>query len=235
LLKQNAESNSSNVHPFQLALGRENGMLEFCAGDGGNFGAAHAASAGGAGTIQVPQQKLDDVWPEKVDFIKVDVEGLEYSFLQGAEKTIAASRPIMFMEVNALEPSYKLLEWARSAGYIVYGGVSAAFNPDNFNKSEKNIFGPSGECGILLIAEEKAGAYATLLKECRFPRIGTLDDLALLLLHKRQYPQEVFAGSEVEALLGIAPTLADFREPPPSRVRPLLRAAKRALKSFLHV
>ena len=42
----------------------------------------------------------DDVLCEKVDFIKIDVEGLELQVLEGLRRTISDSRPPLFVEVE---------------------------------------------------------------------------------------------------------------------------------------
>ncbi len=48
--------------------------------------------------IEVELVRIDDVVPGPVHFIKVDVEGMEMSVLQSAEKTIDRSRPIIYSE-----------------------------------------------------------------------------------------------------------------------------------------
>ena len=48
--------------------------------------------------IEVELVKIDDVITGPVNFIKIDVEGLEISVLQSAEKTIDSTRPIIYSE-----------------------------------------------------------------------------------------------------------------------------------------
>ncbi len=53
----------------------------------------------GSGEIEL--LRGDDVFAEtQVDFIKIDVEGMEITVLQGLEETIARARPPMFVEVE---------------------------------------------------------------------------------------------------------------------------------------
>jgi hypothetical protein len=48
--------------------------------------------------------RLDDIWPSlglsRLDVVKVDIEGHEDLFLQGANGTLARFRPVLLMEVN---------------------------------------------------------------------------------------------------------------------------------------
>ncbi len=50
--------------------------------------------------IEVEVEKLDNVIPEgqKIDFVKIDVEGGEYDVLQGAQGILAQSKPILLFE-----------------------------------------------------------------------------------------------------------------------------------------
>jgi FkbM family methyltransferase len=58
--------------------------------------------------IEIQVDKLDNIWPslncDRVDFIKVDIEGHEDAFIRGAENIISRYLPIIYMEIN--EPFY---------------------------------------------------------------------------------------------------------------------------------
>ena len=56
------------------------------------------------------------------DFVKIDAESAEFAILQGMEKTIAAKRPIITVEVGDLDlegvvPSKRLVQHLRDSGY----------------------------------------------------------------------------------------------------------------------
>ena len=59
----------------------------------------HQLPGGRAGSIQVPVRPLDEIVAElgleKIDFIKMDIEGAEREALKGANGTIARHRPRM--------------------------------------------------------------------------------------------------------------------------------------------
>jgi hypothetical protein len=59
---------------------------------------------------------LDDLELDRVDFIKIDVEGMELEVLQGAERTIDACRPIMMIEYVKSRP-VSLQAWLEDHGY----------------------------------------------------------------------------------------------------------------------
>ena len=65
-----------------------------------------------------------------------------------------------------------------------------------------NIFGSSKECGILLVPKERSSSISPILRRLNLPLISTIDDVALLLLHKPQYPYEVLAHSASAPTLG---------------------------------
>jgi hypothetical protein len=62
-----------------------------------------------------------------LDFIKIDVEGYEYSVLQGAMDTLRSFRPILMFELNQLTLSLsnrtadEYLRLAKDLDYNVFG------------------------------------------------------------------------------------------------------------------
>lgn len=102
LMKQTIELNHlDNVIMEQMALGRENGFttIEIA-------GSASALKANGIVTVngkeQVPIKTLDS-YIEGTDIIpgliKVDIEGAEQDFMEGAKETIAKYKPVLLMSI----------------------------------------------------------------------------------------------------------------------------------------
>jgi FkbM family methyltransferase len=69
---------------------------------------------------------IDSLNFDKVDFLKIDVEGMELNVLQGAAGTIAKCRPVLLVEYLKSD-SALLLDWLIRAEYRVYSGVGANF------------------------------------------------------------------------------------------------------------
>jgi FkbM family methyltransferase len=84
-------------------------MMEFYAPalKDGNSGNGHVVERlpGDAGTIRVAASRLDTIIAaarcERLDLIKIDVEGFEWRVLRGGENTIAKFRPHIVFEYNA--------------------------------------------------------------------------------------------------------------------------------------
>jgi FkbM family methyltransferase len=77
---------------------------------------------------QIQVVALDNIFQslmlERLDFMKVDIEGHEDRFLEGASSVIARFRPIIYMEINepyynrrGLDPTDLFQSWLDSAGY----------------------------------------------------------------------------------------------------------------------
>ena len=63
-------------------------------------------------------EKLDDYNFNKVDFIKIDVEGAEFKVLEGAENTIKKFKPKIIIEVFKNKKD-KLLNWLKDNKYEI--------------------------------------------------------------------------------------------------------------------
>jgi len=191
------------IHPY--ALGENYARMALINGCTENQGSCRLADCDKDNdqyTVEV--RPLDTCGIKKVDFIKADVEGMELALLKGADGLISFSKPVIFVEANSLEVACNVLEWARQKNYLVYGIITMAFNPDNFNQEKVNIFGQSKECGLLLVHEEKKNIYLASINRLNLPEIFTFDDLALLLLHKPQYAYEILEKTKTASVLGIA-------------------------------
>ena len=80
-----------------------------------NLGATQLVMAEGSGTIAV--RRGDDLLAGRpIDFLKVDVEGMELQVLRGFSATIARCRPPIFVEVDHTNNA-DLMAWADASGY----------------------------------------------------------------------------------------------------------------------
>lgn len=108
LLQRNIHSNNANnCMTLNIACGSSNGTVEFH--DNPNSASASHLSLAGTtlidGNCQVEVIRLDDFITqhavERVDFIKIDVEGLELDVVNGARETLSKFKPSLFIEFNS--------------------------------------------------------------------------------------------------------------------------------------
>jgi FkbM family methyltransferase len=86
---------------------------------------------------KVPVVTLDQVMPH-VDFIKLDVEGMELDVLKGAEWHLAHSRPAIYVEANPGPKQQPLIEFLWAMGYDLWWDHAAHYNPDNYRGEKDN-------------------------------------------------------------------------------------------------
>jgi GT2 family glycosyltransferase len=142
-----------------------------------------AASAG----VEITLITLDDLGLDRLDLIKIDVEGMEPLVLAGASATIERCRPVVFAECNSVEIGGAMLGAFAHTDYMIFGASYPAFNPRNFRQNGINIYDANGECALLFIPEERAAEY-----DLRgLVAVESLDSLVGLLLTKPQYMSEV--------------------------------------------
>lgn len=108
-LKRNvSESGARNIKLVNFALGSSEGEI-LMQGHPSNFACSFVADnytipANDHFAERVPVKRLDDVFPElaldRLDFVKIDVEGFELEVFAGAKDILNAYRPTVFLEMN---------------------------------------------------------------------------------------------------------------------------------------
>lgn len=131
-------NNLTNVHAERVALGREDGTVRIPVYERGNLGnvGSFAWGAGGDATLL---RRLDDYGLRGVRLMKIDVEGMEVDVLEGARGTIAAERPVLYVENNVADRSTALIDRLFDLGYRCWWHLEPYFNPENFNGNPVNF------------------------------------------------------------------------------------------------
>ena len=132
-----------NVDCKQLVIGASRGYAEIPEQDysvEGNYGGVRANRSGRGERIK--RVTLDDClyWIDRLNFIKIDVEGMESDVIEGARHLIKSHKPIIYMENDQIEKSKNLLELIKSFGYKPYWHTPPLFNKNNFACDTENIY-----------------------------------------------------------------------------------------------
>lgn len=99
----------------------------------GNIGGHSVVGDGGAGSIKAQADTLDnivsDLGVEKVDFVKIDVEGAEVHVLEGAKKVLTMAKKIVMethLGINGEMTTFKVQSILKNCGFEVW--VKPHFN-----------------------------------------------------------------------------------------------------------
>lgn len=208
-LLENVElSPIKNIKVFQCGLGDEHGEFEIAEepiNSNNNFGGfslntLHKLTEDGTG---IHLCSLDEFNIERLDFIKIDVEGMEIDVLLGGNTTISRDRPIIFAEVNSLEGGLPLLQWCAGHQYLMFCSLHPAYNQHNFAGNVVNCFADAVEVGALLIPQEEMKRHVDWIHSQHLIPTSSPDDVALVLLHKPQYAVEVLKNSASASILKV--------------------------------
>lgn len=98
VLKENIKS-VGNVKLYETALSDERGAGEFSVNKHGDTSSL-GVNPGAIRTIQVPIDTLDNALKSnnRIDVIKIDVEGYEFEVLRGATAVLARHKPLLYFE-----------------------------------------------------------------------------------------------------------------------------------------
>lgn len=100
LLKQNMEANKlGNVSVHQMAVGATSGVTHFAGTSAFGYMAKDASLP--AVQVETVDRLVVDLGVDRLDLLKIDVEGFEPDVLAGARQTIKRLSPTIYMEFNA--------------------------------------------------------------------------------------------------------------------------------------
>ncbi len=86
-------------------------------------------------TVVIRKLSIDEIGLPRVDFMKIDIEGMEMEALEGARQTIERSRPMMLIERIKADPT-QLITWLEHRGYKV---VQVGINMLAIHTSDKTL------------------------------------------------------------------------------------------------
>ena len=166
LLAANVALNSLvNVHTYHMALGAKSGAIWLADtmnySREGNFGGipltAIARKPNHTGPrYEVPFVRLDDFYDQpRLDFLKIDVEGMEADVLRGAEQLIRRHHPTIYLENDKPEKCQELVELLQSHGYRMGLHKPPLYSPSNYAGSSKDLFPGVVSINMLCIHESR--------------------------------------------------------------------------------
>jgi FkbM family methyltransferase len=103
-----------------------------------NFG---GVALGGAQGEDVELVTVDSLALPRLRLLKVDVEGMECEVVSGARGTIERFQPALYIENDRAEHSRRLISLLFDIGYRLWWHITPLFNPANFFRHPKDIFG----------------------------------------------------------------------------------------------
>jgi FkbM family methyltransferase len=146
-LQENVKLNDfSQVAIFDFGLSDKHQRLNLHEVDDGNegLGTLFLGEKKSKGSVEIALESLDEKWNsfslQRLDFIKIDVEGSELFVLQGGEKTIIKFRPLILIEIS--EENFK------AAGYRT-ADVESFFKRINYQPKRINKVGQLEACAVM--------------------------------------------------------------------------------------
>jgi len=204
------QNNFLNVKLFNVGLAAERKLLHldaFPCNFINNPGAFSLTEIEGwknlACAITVELMPLDEFDLQRCNLIKIDVEGMEDEVIKGANKLLEKFRPFVYAECLSVEDGVRLITLMQNKSYKAFVHCVSVYNPNNFRRNNKNLFGKAREVNILFVPFERLGEFNSEFRRFRnLIPIKTLDDLVLVLIYKPQYKHEVLEKTETAKFIG---------------------------------
>lgn len=140
-----AQSGTGSMQPVDYLVSHNAGMAQM--------------RAGPDDTLPIPVRTLDSIPLSRCDLIKIDVEGMERSVLEGGAGIVRRFRPYIYAENNQPQKSGALLEYIRGHSYTIYRHMAPSYNPDNFFRNPNCDFKHYLESNILCVPAERAASF----------------------------------------------------------------------------
>lgn len=148
-----ALNNLTNVTAVNAAVGAEQGSLGCLDLDpeiDNNFGGlSFSEISPELATYEVPVIPFLD----PVNFMKIDVEGMEKEVLKGSAPMIQMCKPVIYVENDRKAKSEELIETLRALGYSCYWHITTLYNPDNYFKNSVDVFPGLSSINMLCLPE----------------------------------------------------------------------------------
>lgn len=143
-----------NVIPVNAAVGFSNGRIGCHTID-----QSIENNVGGLSLIDLPKEMVDyEVqkiqFLEPVNFMKIDVEGMECDVIRGSSSMIRNCKPVIYVENDRRARSAELIHLIKSLGYTCYWHPTPMYNPDNFFKNEVDVFGNLCSLNMVCLPEK---------------------------------------------------------------------------------
>ena len=132
LVKNCSSCACKNVTPTRLALSDQMGdtSTQF------DYGKTTLASGNDVKTVP-----LDMIGLPKVDFVKIDVEGMELQVLYGMRGTLAEKKPHLLIEMQDQTKYSSIYDYLKGFNYYMYWLTVSTYNANNHKKNQVNVFG----------------------------------------------------------------------------------------------
>jgi len=80
-----------------------------------------------AALTPVRQMTIDEIATDRLDFIKMDIEGMEFEAIDGAQNTLERSKPIIYMETFKIDKE-RMSKQLSDLGYVNFeNGINTLF------------------------------------------------------------------------------------------------------------
>jgi FkbM family methyltransferase len=144
-----------HVRPLHAAAAADAGFIRVPVLDYAEPGNYGGVELGGGTGAEVATIALDSLALPACHLVKIDVEGMENEALDGAARTIARHRPLLYVENDREARSRELIERLGRLGYRLWWHVTPLFNPHNHFGEAENVFGELISINLLGVPEER--------------------------------------------------------------------------------